>query len=155
MKAEQYVIFTLGETHFGVNINQVRRIVRHREITRVPRAPHFMVGVLNYQGGVVPAIDLHDRLALQTVHEYDDKSRILIVELEAQLIGMLVDTVVGISRLASDEIKPPPQMVEQVNGVYLTGVIRLAEQVVILLDLSRVLTVAEVEHLDAYHPGDN
>ena len=146
----QYVIFRLGETEFGVEINQVLRIVRLMRITRVPRAPHFLEGLINYRGQVVPVVDLKKRLALDTGKPYDDKARILIVELEDQQIGMLVDAVAGISRLPDEIIEPPPEMVAQVNGVYLSGVAHEEERIVVLLDLSKVLTVEEVAEMDAW-----
>ncbi len=150
--SRQYVIFCLGETRFSVEINQVLRIVRLTPITRVPRAPHFLEGVINYRGRAVPVVDLRKRLALPSEQEYGDAARILIVELaalsqtpdqETQTIGMLVDAVIGISRLSDESIEPPPKMVAQVNGVYLTGVAHDGERLVVLLDLSRVLAVEE------------
>lgn len=146
----QYVVFRLGETQFGVEIRQVLRIVRLAPITRVPRAPHFLEGAINYHGQIAPVVDLKKRLALSDEEEYGDKARILIVELGEQTIGMLVDAVVGISRLPDESIKPPPEMVAQVNGVYLTGVAHHEERLIVLLDLSRVLTVEEVTEMSAW-----
>jgi len=178
MTGNQYVVFRLGQTQFGVAIGQVLRIVRLMPITRVPRAPHFLEGVINYHSQVVPVVDLKKRLALSDEEEYGDAARIMIVELEAstepvlsssasltvnsvkglsraaQPIGMLVDAVVGISRLPDESIEPPPEMVAQVNGVYLTGVahheVENEERLVMLLDLSRVLTVEEVAQVEAW-----
>lgn len=145
----QYVVFRLGETSFGVDIQQMLRIVRLTPLTRVPRAPHFLEGVINYRGQVVPVVDLHKRLALPQV-EYGDEARILIVELQAQPVGMLADSVVGIWRLPAEAIQPAPDMVAQVNGVYLTGVARVGGRLTVLLDLSRVLTVEETDQLGAW-----
>jgi len=154
MTGNQYVIFRLGETQFGVAIGQVLRIVRLTSITRVPRAPHFLEGVINYRSQVVPVVDLKKRLALPGGEEYGDAARFLIVELETQSIGMLVDAVIRIARLPSDSIEPPPEMVAQVNGVYLTGVAHYEydneERLVVLLDLGRVLTVEEVAEMNAW-----
>lgn len=157
-KGSQYVVFQLGETRFGVEIGQVLRIVRLTPITRAPRAPHFLEGVINYHGQVVPVIDLEKRLALSDGEGYGEAARILIVELEgptrsgraAQPVGMLVDAVVGISRLPDESIEPPPEMVAQVNGVYLTGVAHHEERLIMLLDLSRVLTVEDVAEMNEW-----
>jgi len=146
----QYVVFRLGETQFGVEISQVLRIVRLTPVTRVPRAPHFLEGVINYHSQIVPVVDLKKRLALPLGETYGDAARVLIVELETQTIGMLVDAVVGISRLPDESIEPPPEMIAQVNGVYLTGVARGEERLIVLLNLSRVLTVEEVAEMDAW-----
>ena len=162
MIGNQYVVFRLNETQFGVEISQVLRIVRLTPITRVPRAPHFLEGLINYHGQVVPVVDLKKRLALDSGEQYGDAARFLIVELEAsvelgraeQSIGMLVDAVVRILRLPDESIKPPPEMVAQVNGVYLAGVAHYEceneERLVVLLDLSRVLTVEEVTEMEAW-----
>ena len=162
MIGNQYVVFRLGETQFGVEIRQVLRIVRLTPITRVPRAPHFLEGLINYHGQVVPVVDLKQRLALPSEEEYGDAARFLIVELEAsvelgraeQSIGMLVDAVIRILRLPDKSIEPPPEMVAQVNGVYLTGVAHYEyeneKRLVVLLDLSRVLTVEEVAEMEAW-----
>lgn len=155
MIGNQYVVFRLGETQFGVAIGQILRIVRLTPITRVPRAPHFLEGVINYRGQVVPVVDLKKRLALPGEEEYGDAARILIVELEDQPIGMLVDAVVRILRLPDDSIAPPPEMVAQVNGVYLTGVAHHDERLVVLLDLSRVLTVEEVAEMNDWQAGSD
>src|SRR4030065_2507153 len=102
---ERYVVFQLGETLFGVDVQRMLRIVHLSRITRVPRAPHFLEGVFNYRGQVVPVLDLHKRLALPGV-EYGDQVRVLIAELEAQPVGMLADAVIGISRLPDKTFQP-------------------------------------------------
>lgn len=147
--SRQYVLFRLGETLFGVDILQMLRIVRLAPITRVPRAPHFLEGVINHHGQVVPVVDLHKRLALTEV-EYGDKARILIVEMDGQPVGMLADQVVGIVRLPDESIQPAPSMVAQVNGVYLTGVAQHQGRLVVLLDLERVLTVQELAEMETW-----
>jgi len=149
MTGRQYVVFCLGDTHFGVPILQVLRIIRLAPITRVPRAPRFLEGVINYHGQLAPVVDLHKRLALPEV-EYGDAARILIVELGTQIIGMLVDSIIGITRLPENDIHPPPEMVAQVNGVYLTGVAHQDERLMVILDLSRVLAAEEVKEMDAW-----
>jgi purine-binding chemotaxis protein CheW len=146
---QQHVIFHLGETLFGVEIHQMLRIVRLAPVTRVPHAPPFLEGVINDRGQVVPVVDLHKRLGLP-VPGYDDRARILIAELGAQPVGMLVDAVAGIWRLPGESIQPPPEKVAQVDSVYLTGVAHYRNRVIVLLDLGRVLTVQEIDELDAW-----
>ena len=135
---EKYVIFRLGETLFGVDVERMLRIVRLSPITRVPRAPQFLEGVFNYRGQVVPVVDLHKRLALPGV-EYGDQVRILIVELEAQPVGMLADAVIGISRLPGETIQPATGTAVPVDVGCLAGVARQGERPIFLLDLGRVL----------------
>jgi len=151
---DKYVVFCLGETRFAVPILQALRIVRLTPITRVPNAPPFLEGVVTYRGQAVPIIDLHKRLALPIV-EYVYAARILVVELGSQIIGMLVDMVVDILHLPKDVIQPPPEMVADVNGVYLTGVAQHDGQMVVILDLSRVLTVEEITGVSAWQAEVN
>lgn len=152
--ADQYVVFKLGETIFGVGIHQVMRVVPFVPATRVPRAPEFLEGVINDHSQVVPVVDLKKRLKLSDGAGHDRGSRILVVALDSQPIGMLVDAVVGVWRFPQDSIGAPPPMVAEVNGVYLTGVARTADRLVVLLDLSRVLSVDEVGELDGWRAGD-
>jgi len=142
----QLVIFRLGETEFGVPVEQVRRIERLKPVTRVPHAPRFLEGVTNIQGEIVPVVDLKKRLAL-SVGPYDDQARLVVVNLGEQVVGMMVDAVREILWLPVNQIEPPPEMIAEINGVYLTGVGRLGERLIILLSLAQVLTVQEVAEL--------
>ena len=152
---ERYLICRLGEILFAVPLLQMRRIEPLRPITRVPRAPQFLRGVIDLHGEIIPVVDLKLRLGLSAEEPYyDEQARLLIVEVEGQPVGMLTDAVVSIRRLDVTAIEPPPPMVADINGVYLTGVIRWEEQLLIILDLSRVLTLEEVEamqHLSLIH----
>jgi len=143
----QHVIFRLDGSEFGVEIDQVLRIMRLMEVTRVPRAPSFLEGVVNVHGEMVPVVDLKKRFELPW-QEYGDKARILVVEVEDQTVGMIVDSVTEITWIATSAIEPPPEMVAEINGVYLTGLGRLDDRLIIILDLSRVLTTEEVEDLE-------
>jgi len=142
----QYVIFHLGGSEFGVEIAQVLRIIRSMKITRVPRAPRFLEGVVNVHREMVPVVDLKKRFELPW-QEYGGKARILVVEVEGQTVGMMVDSVTEITWIPTSTIEPPPEMVAEINGVYLTGLGRLDDRLIIILDLSRVLTIEEVEEL--------
>ena len=152
---DQHVIFQLGETRFGVGLRQVSHIARLSPITRVPRAPHFLTGVINHHGQVIPVVDLRHRLGLAQDVLYGDKARIIIVDLGAQYTGMLVDAVTGIWRLPPDSSKPPPKKGTQVDGIYLSGVAHYDGRNVLLLDLGRVLTVDEVNQVNAWQAKDN
>ncbi|HDN79318.1 MAG TPA: chemotaxis protein CheW [Chloroflexi bacterium] len=143
----QFVIFKLNESEFGVEIGQVLRITRLMEVTRVPRAPRFLEGVVNVHGEIIPVLDLKKRLDLP-VGEYGDQARILIVEVEGQKVGMLVDSVTEIAWIPVSAIQPPPEMVAEISGVYLKGLGRLDNRLIIILDLSRVLSAEEVEELE-------
>lgn len=148
----QYVIFRLGDSEFGVEIGQVLRIMRLMEVTRVPRAPNFLEGVVNIHGEMVPVVDLKKRFELPW-QEYGDKARILVVEVEGQTVGMIVDSVTEIAWIPTSAIEPPPEMVAEISGVYLTGLGRLDDRLIIFLNLSRVLTTEEIEELEQMGEG--
>lgn len=148
----QYVIFRLGDSEFGVQIAQVQRITRLMEVTRVPRAPSFLEGVVNVHGEMAPVVDLKKRFELPW-QEYGDEARILIVEVEGQTVGMIVDSVTEIAWIPTSAIEPPPEMVAEISGVYLTGLGRLDDRLIIFLNLSRVLTTEEIEELEQMGEG--
>jgi purine-binding chemotaxis protein CheW len=150
MPGQQHVIFELEETRFGVEIDQVLRVIRLTSITRVPHAPGFLEGVINDHGQIIPIVDLKKRLALSSGQPYGEKSRILVIELDKQPIGMLVDRIIGIWRIPSEAVEPAPEMVAQVNGLYLTGVARAQDRLIILLNLSTVLTADEADQVNAW-----
>ena len=154
---DQYVIFALESTRFAASIHQVLRITPRLPMTRVPRAPEFLEGVINDHSQVVPVVDLRKRMSLAEAVAGagvdQERSRILILELEGQVLGLLVDTVLEVARIDGSIIKPPPPMVAQVNGVYLTGVAQIDDHVVLLLDLERILSVDEVDEVDNWRAG--
>jgi purine-binding chemotaxis protein CheW len=150
---DQYVIFTLGLTRFAASIHQVLRITPRLPMTRVPRAPDFLEGVINDHSQVVPVVDLRKRMGLAKAAADQNASRILILELEDQTLGLLVDSVLDVARIEQSKIMPPPALVAQVNGVYLTGVAQIEENVLLLLDLERILTVDEVGEVATWRDG--
>jgi len=144
----QFVIFQLGPSYFGVPIVQVVRILRMMDITRVPRAPGFLEGVINVEGDIVPVVSLKKRFELEYEETDPRQARILIVEVKDQIVGMIVDAVTGITWVPVSAIEPPPSMVADISGVYLTGIARHEGRLLIMLDLSRVLTTEEVSQLE-------
>lgn len=143
----QFVTFCLDDTEFAVPIEQVMRIVPLVKSTRVPRAPAYLEGVINLHGDVVPIVDLKKRFQLAGT-PYDDEARIIVVQVDGQQVGLIVNAVTEILWLPTSAIEPPPAMVSDISGVYLTGVATQEDRLFIVLDLSRVLTTEEVTELD-------
>lgn len=152
---EQYVLFVSGGTQFAAPVIQVLRITRRLPMTRVPRAPAFLEGVINDHSQVVPVVDLRKRMALPATGYDGAREKILILTYDDQLVGLLVDDVLDIVRVPGSEIQPPPAMVAQVNGVYLTGVTRVQDRVTLLLDLARILTLDEVSQVRDWQVQDS
>lgn len=138
----QLVSFNIGEEEFGVDILKVQEIIRLVEITRVPNAPHFVEGVINLRGKVIPVIDLRKRLGLASI-ESSSESRIVVVELANKIIGFLVDCVNEVLRISSSITEPPPAIIAGINADYITAIGKLEDRILILLDLERILNTNE------------
>lgn len=143
----QLVSFNIGSEEFGVEILKVQEINRMVEITRVPQAPHYVEGVINLRGKVIPIIDLRKRFSLE-VKEYDKNTRIVVVDINGNIMGMIVDAVSEVLRLSSSTIEPPPEIVTGVNAEYIKGVAKLEDRLLIFLDLSKVVDAAELAALN-------
>jgi len=143
----QLVIFKIGKEEFGVNIHQVKEIVRLTSITPIPRAPKFIEGVVNLRGQVLAVMDLAKRLELPS-QPRSEKTRIIIVEVENNIVGMIVDEVTEVLRLPMDKIEKTPQIIEsEVEQKYIKGVGKLDNRLLILIDLANVLSLEEKEEI--------
>lgn len=147
-REEQLVIFTLANETYGIAISAVNEIIRMQAITEVPRTPDFVEGVINLRGRIVPVIDLRKRFRLE-VAEQTQASRIMVVEMQDLVVGMIVDSVTEVLRLPSDSIEPTPPMVSGVDAAYLRGVGKRDDRLIILLDIDKVLYTKEQEEVAA------
>lgn len=132
--------FLLGEAVFGVRAEEVQEIVRPGNITRVHHAPAYVVGIRNLRGRIVTVIDLAMRLELGNV-ELGLHSRILIIDWQAEPIGLLVDEISDIVAVGEGSIEPSPANIHGVRGKNLRGVCRNNERLVAVLDLSAALSL--------------
>jgi purine-binding chemotaxis protein CheW len=142
----QLVVFGIGKELYGVGIGFVQEIVRVPEVTEVPDAPPFLEGVINLRGKVIPIIDLRKRLRLDG-KDKTKATRVLVTENEGSkggLVGLLVDFVSEVRKVQSDAVEDPPEMVSAVGVEYITGVAKVDEKLIILLDLKRVLNVEDM-----------
>lgn len=138
----QLVGFELGSEKFGVEILSVREIIPVGSITRVPNSPDFVEGIINLRGEVIPVIDLRKRVGVEKC-EFQKSTRIIVVELEEQQVGFIVDVVSQVLRIPTDTIEPPPEMVTGVGSEYIRGVARVEDRLLMFLDLKRVLSQTE------------
>lgn len=139
----QLVSFRIGSEEFGVDILKVQEINRMVDITRVPQAPHYVEGVINLRGKVIPIVDLRKRFNLD-VKEYDKNTRIVVVDIGGTIMGMVVDSVSEVLRLPISTIEPPPEIAAGVNSDYIKGVAKLEDRLLIFLDLSKVIAFEDV-----------
>lgn len=143
----QLVSFNIGSEEFGVDILKVQEINRMVDITRVPQAPHYVEGVINLRGKVIPIVDLRKRFNLE-MKEYDKNTRIVVVDINGSVMGMIVDAVSEVLRLRASTIEPPPDIVTGVNSDYIKGVAKLENRLLIFLDLSKVIDMKELANID-------
>ncbi len=139
----QLVSFNIGSEEFGVDILKVQEINRMVEITRVPQAPPYVEGVINLRGKVIPIVDLRKRFNMEE-KEYDKNTRIVVVDISGNIMGMVVDSVSEVLRLPANTIEPPPEIVASINSEYIKGVAKLEDRLLIFLDLSKVIDVNEM-----------
>jgi purine-binding chemotaxis protein CheW len=147
MAVKQMVLFKVGGETFGVEINLVKEIVPFQDITPVPDSYDFVEGIINLRGKIVTVIDMRRRLRAPAAAR-EKTTRIIILDLDGRLMGMVVDAASEIVRIADESIGPPPELINEIGSNYILGIARLGERLIVLLDLRRILSAEEVGKLD-------
>ncbi|GLI54482.1 chemotaxis protein CheW [Thermodesulfovibrio yellowstonii] len=134
----QLVTFTLGGEEYAVDILKVQEINRMKEITRVPNAPYYVEGVINLRGKVIPVVSLRKFFGLP---EEEDRLRqkIMIMDIQGVTMGLIVDTVSEVLRISSSIVEPPPAMTSSVSSEFISGIAKLEDRLIILLDMDRLI----------------
>ena len=145
---QQLVIFELANEFYGINIAIVESIIKMQAITQLPQSPSYVKGVTNLRGSVLPVIDLRSRFALQP-KEDTRQTRIIIITMGSIKVGVTVDGVSEVLRVSDELIEPLPPMVNSVNSVFLKGIVRLENRLIILLELGKVLDLNDQQVLEA------
>lgn len=143
----QVVGFRIGNETFGVRIGSVREIVRVPEITAVPSAPETVEGVINLRGKIIPVMDLRKRFGQSDIQP-DKKNRILVVELENKLVGLIVNAASEVLRIAPSEIEAPGNLFAEGESGYVTGVGKLKGRLITLLDIAKLLHRPEYKRFE-------
>ena len=138
----QIVVFELGSEHFGVEIASVESIIKMQPITQLPHVSSFVEGVTNLRGKVLPVIDLRKRFGLAP-RETDKNSRIIVVSLDQTEVGMIVDEVSEVLTVPAGVVEPVPAITSTVDSSCITGIAKLNQRLVILLDLHSILANEE------------
>ena len=144
----QVVVFRLGTEDFGVSISSVESIIKMQAITKMPHAPAFVEGVTNLRGKVLPVMDLRTRFGLPP-QEKDKNSRIIIINVSGIEVGMIVDGVSEVLTISEQSVEPTPAIASSVDSNFITGIAKIDQRLVILLDLGQVLSSHEQESLAA------
>jgi purine-binding chemotaxis protein CheW len=137
----QFVVFKVGTQEFGLSIFQVERILRYEQPASLPNAPSFLEGVLPYGGGVVAVVDLRKRLDLPATQR--EETRVMVLELEDQKVGIVVDMVVEVLHVDTRTITPPPPLVRGLAAKYISGLLSQPERTIVVLNAAKLLSSKE------------
>ncbi|HEV2964856.1 MAG TPA: chemotaxis protein CheW [Candidatus Angelobacter sp.] len=150
MAKELHIVgFRIGRETFGVPISLVHEIVRVPDITSVPEAPDYVEGVINLRGKIISVVDLRKRFG-ETEIKTHKKNRILVVEVSGKLVGLMVDAASEVLKIPPSEIDLPPNVFEEGELNYVTGVGKLQSRLIILIDLTRILQKGELRRLEEF-----
>ncbi|MDY0300084.1 MAG: chemotaxis protein CheW [Trichlorobacter sp.] len=139
----QLVSFSLDDEEYGVNVLKVREIIRMPIITRVPNTPHYVQGVINLRGKVIPIIGMRARFGLNAAI-HDNHTRIMVMDVSGELMGFVVDSVSEVIRISANEIQPSPAVVSSsIDQECISGVINQPDRLLVLLNLENMFTPEE------------
>ncbi|WP_246119405.1 chemotaxis protein CheW [Aliikangiella coralliicola] len=143
----QWVTFRLANETYGINVMQVQEVLRYSDIAPVPGAPPYVLGIINLRGNVVTVIDTCQRFGLSPI-ELTDNTRIVIIETNHQVIGILVDSVAEVVYLKQSEIETTPNVGNEESAKFIQGVSHREGELLILVDLNKLLGEEEWDELD-------
>ncbi|RKX91284.1 MAG: chemotaxis protein CheW [Spirochaetes bacterium] len=145
----QIVTFQLGAEKYGIDIMEVKEIVDYEEIRSIPNAPIYVEGIYNLRGDIIPIISLHRRFHLQRPENIEEDS-LLILTIGGMELGIIIDKVLRVISIDTDEIQPPPQMLSGIGAEYIQGVVNKEEGYLIILDSLRLFDPDELRQISQY-----
>ncbi len=138
----QYVTFRLDEETYGINVMQIQEVLRYTEIAPVPGAPDYVLGIINLRGNVVTVIDTRKRFGLSE-SEVSDHTRIVVLEIEGQVVGVLVDSVAEVVYLKQSEVETAPNVGNDESARFIQGVCNKNGELIILVEFEKMLSEDE------------
>jgi len=144
---KKILIFKIGGEEFAADIMQVERILGYSEPTRIPEAHDFVKGVIKYQEGILPVIDLNKRLHMGNVN-CSEESKIIVVKHREMVIGLIVDMVSEVKDIIEEDIEGAPDIVKGISNKYILGIVKLDQRIIILLDTEKILTSEQINELN-------
>lgn len=145
----QCVTFTLEDETYGINVMQVQEVLREIEVAPVPGAPHYVIGIINLRGNVVSVIDARTRFGLPS-RESTDLTRIIVIEVQQHIIGILVDSVAEVIDIKRSEIETAPNVGTEETSKYIDGVVSRDDKLYILVDLNKLLSTEEWQKVEGF-----
>ncbi|MDR1100312.1 MAG: chemotaxis protein CheW [Treponema sp.] len=146
----QLVTFQLGEELYGINIMDVKEIVRVQDIRAIPNAPLYVEGIFNLRSEIIPIINLHKRFHLKkTLNSEEDEllSGFIIIDIDGMKLGVIIDRVSRVVTIEKDDIQPPPQMLSGIGAEYIQGVVRQDQGYLIILDIRDLFNPKELQKI--------
>ncbi|MCQ2575526.1 MAG: chemotaxis protein CheW [Treponema sp.] len=148
---EQYqlVTFQLGEELYGVDIMDVKEIVRLQNVRVIPNAPYYVEGIINLRGEIIPIIDLHKRFRIEALasDESDFEGGFIILNIEGNKMGIIIDKVARVVTVKGEDVKEPPQMISGIGSEYIEGVIREETGYLIMLNIRKLFNAKELQKI--------
>lgn len=141
--------FRVGTETFGVPISLVHEIVRVPQITAVPDSPDCVEGVINLRGRIVPVVDLRKRFGETTITSHK-KNRILVAEIEGKMVGLIVDAASEVLKIPPSEVEAPPNVFDEGDVNYVTGVGKLKGRLIIMIDMAKILQRGELRRVGSF-----
>ncbi|OHD69924.1 MAG: hypothetical protein A2W19_09155 [Spirochaetes bacterium RBG_16_49_21] len=138
----QLVSFVLDDVEYGIDILAVHEILRFPEIARLPNAPSFIKGVINLRGNIIPVVDVRKRFGFPKA-DITLLTRVIVIETNDKLVGLMVDNVHQVVRISQNSIEPPSELIEGVSEVYIWGIGRFRERLIVILNLANILFLEE------------
>lgn len=143
----QLISFTVGAEEYGLELLRVKEVIRMRQITWLPKAPSCVKGIINLRGDIIPIIDLRDRFGLQSI-EHTAMTRVIVVEVEGRLVGMVVDSASQVVRIPAEQFGDPPPVMGESTRAFIASVGKLGDRLVIMLDVDKILSPQELNAIE-------
>lgn len=141
----QLIVFSVGKEEYGIEIEKVQEVIRMGAIKKLPRSPNFVLGVMNLRGNIIPIIGLREKFQMES-RDYNEFTRIIVVNHKGKLAGMVVDEVSRVVQVPLENIEANPEMVSGETRTLIKGVARYGDEVIILVELEYLLySVEEIE----------
>jgi len=148
--ANQLVTFQLGEELYGINIMDVKEIVRVQDIRAIPNAPTYVEGIFNLRSEIIPIINLHKRFHLKKLKSSEEDellSGFVILDIDGMKLGIIIDRISRVITIEKEDVQPPPQMLSGIGAEYIQGVVRQEEGYLIILDIRDLFNPKELQKI--------
>lgn len=149
----QLVTFQLGEEIYGVDIMDVKEIVKVTKVRPIPNAPYYVEGIFNLRREIIPVINLHKRFQIQKLEQTEEENEFeggfIILNIDNNKVGIIIDKIARVVTINTEDIKDPPQMISGIGTEYITGVVRQDSKYLIMLDIRRIFSAKEMQKIIA------